>query len=129
MNRVKAALRRAKDHGKVVSATDAMVMMILSAAAAVAATGLTAAGIAGYFNGPVTLGLPLATTTLTQPGLQLDAEAHFTSVEATIPALPTAEATLLAWAGALNLTSALAVLALFFLLAFRLRAASLFTPG
>lgn len=111
------------------STADAVALMVISAAAAVAMTVLTACGIVAYFTGPVTLTLPLSTTQHAPSGIQLGAQAHFTSVEATIPALPAGEAALLAWAGTLSHLSTLAVLALLFLLAFRLRGAKLFTPA
>ncbi|WP_307613499.1 hypothetical protein [Pseudarthrobacter sp. W1I19] len=103
--------------------------MAVSAAAAVATTALTIPGIVAYFTGPVTLTLPLSTNQHTLSDVQLGAQAHFTSVEVAIPALPTGEAALLAWAGTLSHISVLAVLALLFLLAFRLRAANLFTAA
>jgi hypothetical protein len=103
--------------------------MLASAAAAVGTTVAAVASIAAYFAGPVTLTLPVAATHHTAAGLRLGAEAHFASVEATIPVLPSAEATLLAWAGVLNLVGILAVLALLFVLAFRLRGENLFTAG
>lgn len=59
----------------------------------------------------------------------MDSAARFTSMEATIPALPSDEAVLLAWGGVLNQVSFLAVMALLFLLAFRLRGENLFTPA
>ena len=62
-------------------------------------------------------------------GLELGAEARFSAVDATIPALPGAEAGQLAWAAALTQVGVLAVLALLFLLAFRLRGDTLFTRG
>jgi hypothetical protein len=123
------AVRRTPGSKKVISRTDATALMLISAAAAVVTTALTAAGIAAYFSEPVTLTLPLSTSHSTPDGLRLGAEAHFTSVEATLPTLPAEEAVLLAWAGSLNQLSALAVMALLFLLAFRLRGENLFTAG
>jgi hypothetical protein len=118
-------------HGskKVVSRTDAVLLMIASATAAVATTVLTVSRIISSFSAPVTLTLPLATRQQTPSGLRLGAEAHYTTVEATIPALPSGEAALLAWAAALNQVGILAVLSLLFLLAFRLRGENLFTAG
>lgn len=106
-----------------------MALMIASSAAAFATTAMTVAGIIGFFTRPATLTLPLSTTQLAPDGLHLGAEAHFTAVEATLPALPAGEAVLLAWAGALNHIGILAVLALLFLLAFRLKGENLFTAG
>lgn len=122
-------MRRTPGSRSVVSKTDAVVLMVASSAAAVATTALTISGIAAYFAGPVTLTLPLATRHWAPDDLSLGAKAHFTSVEATIPALPAGEAALLAWAGALNHLGVLAVLALLFLLAFRLKGENLFTAG
>lgn len=114
---------------KVLSATDAVALMITSAVLAVATTAAAASGVVGYFAGPVTLTLPLATESWSPTGLRLGAQAHFTSVEAVISVLPSAEASLLAWAGVLNHVGFLAVLALVFLLAFRLRGENLFAAG
>lgn len=129
MKLAKGALRRTPDSRRIISKTDAVALMIVSSAAAAATTALTVTGIASYFTGPITLTLPLAATQLTPDGLHLGAEAHFTSVEATIPALPAGEAALLAWAGALNHVGILAVLALLFLLALRLKGENLFSAG
>ena len=112
-----------------VSPTDAVVAMILSVVAAAAATALAVWRIIGYFSGPVTLTLPLATTELSPTNLSLGAQAHYTTAEATIPLIPGPENALLAWGEALNLVAVLAVLALMFLLAFRLRRKVLFTAG
>jgi hypothetical protein len=103
--------------------------MIAAGVAGVATTAAAVSDIVAYFAGPVTLTLPLAATHHDAIGLRLGATAHFASVEATIPALPNAEATLLAWAGVLNLIGILAVLSLLFVLAFRLRGENLFTVG
>jgi hypothetical protein len=59
--------------------------------------------------------------------LLLGATGHFTSVEATIPVLPSGPATNLAWAGALNQIGILSILVLVFLLAYRLQGRILFT--
>ena len=114
---------------RVVSKSDALALMIASAIAAVATTAATVSGTIAYFVGPVTLPLPLATAHQSPTGLFLGAEAHFTSVEATIPSLPPAEAALLAWAGVMSQIAILAVLTLLFLLALRLRGENLFTAG
>lgn len=103
--------------------------MLASAVAAVATTVAAVSNIVAYFAGPVTLTVPLATTHQAATGLRLGAAGHFASIEATVPQLPNAEATLLAWAGVLNLVCILAVLALLFVLAFRLRGENLFTAG
>jgi len=129
MKLVKGTASPARDSQRVVSRADAVALMIASSAAAVATTAVTVAGIIGFFTGPVTLTLPLSTTQLAPDSLRLGAEAHFTAVEAAIPALPAGEAVLLAWAGALNHVGILAVLALLFLLAFRLKGENLFTAG
>jgi hypothetical protein len=106
-----------------------MVLMIVSAAAAVGTTAMAVTRIIDSFTGPVTLSLPLATTHQRPGGLRLGAEAHFTGVEATIPALPSGEASLLAWAEAMSQIGILAVLSLVFLLSLRLRGENLFTAG
>ncbi|MCU1434992.1 MAG: hypothetical protein JWR71_1717 [Pseudarthrobacter sp.] len=114
---------------KFVSRADAVFLMIISSAVAVLTTGLTVAGIIGYFSGPVTLELPIASTQRAVSGLELEATGHFSSLEATIPDLPAGPGELLAWGAALNQAGLLAVLALVFVLAYRLRSAILFTPG
>lgn len=129
MKQVHRAFGRTSGGKRVVSNTDALAVMIVAAIAAVATTAATVSGVIASFVGPVTLTLPLATRSLRPTGLRLGAEAHFTSVEAFIPALPPSEASLLAWAGVLNQVSILAVLSLLFLLAFRLRGDNLFTAG
>lgn len=113
----------------IVSRTDALFLMIASAAAAVTTTALTVSGIVASAAGPVTLTLPVATTRQAASGLSLGATGHYTALDATIPALPSGPAALLAWAGALNQLGILAVLALIFLLAYRLRSEILFTRG
>lgn len=113
----------------IVSRTDALFLMIASAAAAVATTALTVSGIVASSAGQVTLTLPAATPRQIASGLSLGATGQYTAVEATIPALPAGPAVLLAWAEALNQAGILAVLALIFLLAYRLRSEILFTPG
>jgi hypothetical protein len=129
MNKATGSAHATPASKKVVSRAEALWLMIAAAIAAVATTAAAVPGIMAYFAGPVTLTLPLTTTHQAATGLRLGATAHFGSVEATIPALPTSEATLLAWAGTLNLIGILAVLALLFVLAFRLRGENLFTAG
>lgn len=129
MKDAKGADQTTRGSKRVVSRAEALWLMIAAGVAAVATTAAAAANIVAYFAGPVTLTLPLAATHHTATGLRLGATAHFASVEATIPALPSAEATLLAWAGVLNLIGILAVLSLLFVLAFRLRGENLFTAG
>lgn len=119
---------RRKGGKPVVSRIDALFLMIASAVAAVATTAATVAGIAGYFTGPTTLELPVATDSLTAR-LELEAIGHYTALQATIPVLPSGEAALLSWAAALNQIGILTVLALVFLLAYRLRSSILFTAG
>lgn len=122
--------QRAAAGGKrIVSRKDTAAAMILAAACAAVATILAVYRIADYLTGPVTLTLPLITTQLGPTDLSLGAEAHYTSVEATIPRLPGPEAAALAWGEALDLLAVLAVLALMFLLAFRLRRRVLFSAG
>jgi hypothetical protein len=121
--------RRPSGQKKVVSRADAVLIMAVAAMAAAATTFMTVTGIIETFTGPVTLTLPLRLSHESPTGLGLDAVARFTAMEATIPALPSDEAVLLAWAGVLNQVSFLAVAALLFLLAFRLRAENLFTPA
>ena len=121
--------RRRPGEKKVVSRADAVAIMITAGTAAAVTTFLTASGIIETFTGPVTLTLPLHSAHESPTGLGLDSVARFTSMEATIPALPSGEAVLLAWAGVLNQVSFLAVMALLFLLAFRLRGENLFTPS
>ncbi|BCW18332.1 hypothetical protein NtRootA9_10400 [Arthrobacter sp. NtRootA9] len=113
---------------EVVSRTDAAVLMIGSAAVAAVTTVMSVVGIVGLFSGPAALTLPVEPTRKAA-GLGLGAEAHFSAVEATIPALPGTEAGLLAWAAVLTQVAVLAFLALLFLLAVRLRGAVLFTRG
>lgn len=129
MKLIKGTKRPIRDSHSVVTRADAVALMIVSSAASVVTTAMTVAGIIGFFTGPVTLTLPLSTTQLAPGGLRLGAEAHFTAVEAAIPTLPADEAILLAWATALNHIGILAVLALLFLLAFRLKGENLFTAG
>jgi hypothetical protein len=112
---------------KVVSRADAIFLMVASVGAALVTTALTVAATVGLFTGPVTLTLPVATTHQTATGLSLEATGHFTSVEATVPVLPPGPAASLAWAGALNQVGVLAILALVFLLAYRLQGRILFT--
>lgn len=114
---------------KFVSRADAVAIMVSAAAAALATTAMTVAGLVGYASGPVTLELPVATTTHTATGLLPGVAGHFTVVEATIPALPSGPSELLVWGGALNQIGFLAVLALVFLLAHRLRSEIMFTAG
>jgi len=129
MREAKGAAQTTRGSKRVVSRTEALWLMVASAVAALATTAAAAANIVAYFAGPVTLTLPLAATHHTATGLRLGATGHFASVEATVPALPSAEATLLSWAGVLNLIGILAVLALLFVLAFRLKGENLFTAG
>jgi hypothetical protein len=114
---------------KVVSRADAVAIMVIAAVAALATTVTTVAGLIGYAGGPVTLELPVATTSHTATGLLPGVTGHFTSVAATLPVLPSGQAELLVWAGLLNQIGFLAVLTLVFLLALRLRSEILFTPG
>ncbi|WP_426766070.1 hypothetical protein ACP3TD_05895 [Pseudarthrobacter sp. 1G09] len=113
---------------EVVSRTDALVLMVGSAVIAAGSSVMSVVGIADIFSGPVTLTLPVDPTQKVA-GLELGAEARFSAVDATIPALPGAEARQLAWAAALTQVGVLAVLTLLFLLAFRLRGDTLFTRG
>jgi hypothetical protein len=129
MREAKGAAQRMPASKKVVSRAEALWLMIAAGVAGVATTAAAVSDIVAYFAGPVTLTLPLAATHHDATGLRLGATAHFASVEATIPVLPNAEATLLAWAGVLNLIGILAVLSLLFVLAFRLRGENLFTVG
>jgi hypothetical protein len=112
-----------------VSRTDALFLMVASAAAAVTTTAFTVTGIVDSSGGQVTLTLPVATPRQTVSGLSLGASGHYTALDATIPVLPSGPAALLAWAEALNQLGILAVLALVFLLAHRLRSRILFSPG
>jgi hypothetical protein len=121
--------RRAAENGqkKVVSRTDAIFLMIASAVAALVTTAFTVSGMVALFTGPVTLVLPVDASHQTATGLSLGATGHFSSVEATIPVLPYDPAATLAWAGALNQVGVLVILALVFLLAYRLQGRTLFT--
>jgi hypothetical protein len=121
--------RRPSGQKKVVSRADAVLIMTVAAMAAAATTFLTVTGIIATFTGPVTLTLPLRLSPQNPTGLALESTARFTAMEATIPALPPDEAALLAWASVLYQVSVLAVAALLFLLAFRLRGENLFTPA
>ncbi|MFC7849842.1 hypothetical protein ACFUTU_15340 [Arthrobacter sp. NPDC057388] len=109
------------------SRIDAVGLMVAAAAGALLTTAATVFGIVGLFTGPVTLELPVATSHQEAPGLSLEATGHFTSLEASIPVLPSGPATSLAWAYGLNQVGVLAVLALLFLLAYRLQSRVLFT--
>ena len=129
MNEAKGEAQTTPSSKKVVSRAEALWLMLAAAVAAVVTTVVAVSNIVAYFSGPVTLTLPLATTHQAVTGLGLGAAGHFASIEATVPALPHAEATLMAWAGVLNLLGILAVLALLFVLAFRLRGENLFTAG
>jgi hypothetical protein len=113
----------------IVSRTDALFLMVASAAAAVATTAFTVTGIVESSAGQVTLTLPVATPRQTVSGLALGATGQYTALDATIPVLPSGPAALLAWAEVLNQLGILAVLALVFLLAHRLRSEIPFTPG
>jgi hypothetical protein len=121
--------RGAPENGqkKVVSRTDAIFLMFTSAVAALVTTAVTVSGTVALFTGPVTLVLPVATSHQTATGLSLGATGHFTSMEATMPVLPSGPAANLAWAGVLNQVGILAILALVFLLAYRLQGRILFT--
>lgn len=122
--------RRPENGGKkVVSRADAVVFMIASAAAAFLTTVATIAGLIGYTNGPVTLVLPVATENHAATGLLPGVTGHFTAMEATLPTFPSGPGGLLAWADALNQIGILALLAMVFLLAHRLRSEALFTSG
>ncbi|WP_240719923.1 hypothetical protein [Pseudarthrobacter sp. NamB4] len=101
--------------------------MIASALAALVTTAATVSGTVALFTGPVTLVLPVATSHQRATGLSLEATGHFTSLETTIPVLPSGPAASLAWAGLLNQVAVLAILALSFLLAYRLQGRILFT--
>ena len=121
--------RRQSGQRKVVSRTDAVAIMAVAATVAAATTFLTVWNIIATFTGPVTLMLPLHSSPQVPAGLELGAAARFTAMEAIIPALPVGEATLLVWASVLFQVSVLAVTALLFLLALRLREENLFTPA
>ncbi|MDQ0075772.1 hypothetical protein [Arthrobacter oryzae] len=129
MKLAKDTARPQNDEKKIVSRTDAVFLMIASAAAAVLTTFMSVKGIVGYFTGPVTLELPLATRNQTAGGLELESTGHYTTLEATIPDLPSGPDELLSWVAALNQIGVLAILTLVFLLAYRLRSAVLFTAG
>ena len=111
------------------SRADAYAIMILTAAAAAMSTVMAGSWIASLFSGPVTLTLPIQGTQQQPDGLGFGATGAYTQMEATISAVPAGEASMLAWSAALNQVGALAVAALIFLLAFRLRGENLFTAG
>lgn len=125
--------RDSTDHARsgtnLLSGAETMALMIAAVLAAAATTALAAARIEGYLHQAVTLTLPLATTEHAVSGLRLRAEAHYTSMEARLPAVPAPEAALLAWGEVLSQIGVLAVAGLVFLLAYRLRGEKLFTPG
>lgn len=129
MNQPNTDVRPESGGKKFVSRADAGLLMIASAAAALATTVMTVGAIISHASGPVTLELPVATTDHTAPGLIPGVTGHFTSVEATLPALPSGPGVLLAFADSLNQIGILAVLVLVFLLAHRLRSEILFTSG
>ena len=112
---------------KIVSRADAVALMIAAAAGALLTTAATVSTTVALFTGPVTLELPVATSHQVATGLSLEATGHFTAVEASIPVLPSGPATSLAWAYGLNQVGVLSVLALLFLLAYRLQSRVLFT--
>ncbi len=114
---------------KFVSRADAIFLMVASSIVAVISTVLTIVGMVQSFTAPVTLELPISSTQRTVSGLELESTGHFTSLEATVPVLPEGPATLLAWGAALNQVGMLALLALIFVLAYRLYSAILFTTG
>ncbi len=114
---------------KFVSRVDAIAVMVAATVAAGVTSFLTATGIVETFTGPVTLSLPVHSAPQSIGELSLGSVGRFTGMEATIPVLPTGEATLLAWAAALSQISFLAVMALLFMLAFRLRTENLFTSA
>lgn len=125
----KDGTRPANGGKKVVSRADAVVFMIASAVAALLTTAKTVAGLIGYTSGPVTLVLPVATTSHAATGLVPGVTGHFAAMEATLQTLPSGPGGLLAWADSLNQIGFLALLALVFLLAHRLRSETLFTSG
>lgn len=130
MKLTKADARPQSGGKKFVSRADAAAIMVIAAAAALATTGTTVAGLIGYASGPATLVLPVSTTNHAATDLLPGVTGHFTAVEATFPAaLPSGPAALLVWGGALNQIGFLAALALVFLLAHRLRSEILFTSG
>ncbi|MET1088352.1 MAG: hypothetical protein ABWY04_14740 [Arthrobacter sp.] len=112
---------------KIVSRADAIFLMIASGLAALVTTAATLSGTVALLSGPVTLVLPVATSPQRATDLALEATGHFMSMEATIPVLPSGPAANLAWAGVLNQVGILTVLALVFLLAYRLQSRILFT--
>ncbi|MCC9145201.1 MULTISPECIES: hypothetical protein [unclassified Arthrobacter] len=112
---------------RIVSRTDATVFMIVAALAAVVSTAFSIFEIAGYFTGPVTLELPVSARDQSVDGLSAGVTGHYTTLMATVPALPSGPAALLACSSALRQAGVLAVQALIFLLAYRLRSAVLFT--
>ena len=111
----------------IVSGTDALLVMISVAVAAVITTTWTVVSILGSFTGAATVTLPVTTDNRVADGLSLGATGHATALEVTFPVLPSGPAGLLAWAGALNQMVVLVILAIVFLLAYRLRSAVLFT--
>jgi hypothetical protein len=112
----------------IVSGTDALLVMISVAVAAVITTTWTVVSILGSFTGAATVTLPVTTDNRVADGLSLGATGHATALEVTFPVLPSGPAGLLAWAGALNQVVVLVILAIVFLLAYRLRSQVLFTP-
>ena len=121
--------RTASGGKKVLSKADAVALMIVTAIVAVITTFTTTSRLITLSTGPATLTLPLATANQAPTGLSRGVEAHFTSIEATIPSLPSSEAELLVWGGILSQIGVLTVLALVFLLALRLWRETLFTTG
>ena len=104
-------------------------MLVLAALSAVVTTVFSVSEIAGYFTGPVTLDLPVNSSGQSADGLGLGSTGQYTTLAATIPALPSGPAVLLAWSSVLQHIGVLAVHALVFLLAYRLRSSVLFTAG
>ena len=114
---------------KIVSRSEAGLLMVLTVLSAGVTTGFLVSEIAGYFTGPVTLDLPVSSSGQSADGLGLGSTGQYTTLAATIPALPSGPAVLLAWSSVLHQIGVLAVHLLVFLLAYRLRSAVLFTAG
>lgn len=129
MKRARDTRDSARNGTRLLSGAETLALMIAAVLAAAVTTALSAARIEAYLHQAVTLTLPLTTTQDTVSGLRLGAEAHYASMEAALPAVPAAEAALLAWGEVLSQVGVLAVACLVFLLAGRLRGEKLFTSG
>lgn len=110
----------------VLSRVDSAVLIVVSVAVAIAASLSTVSTIISNGDGEVVLRLPLDPSTRESEALDLGAVARVSEVQATLPALPEYEASLLGWSAAMSLVAVLCVVSLLVLLAYRLTSRVLF---